>query len=153
MPELPGGGYTVVLICGCGLAMVAYFAWKESSFKRHFRRGCQLAEKGDYHAALWHLLLAEKRWMLRLSKQTMKSSAEDCRNLMRVLELIGEAARHCSLDIETSGYWQAANEMEQFFLSKKRSSRNYPSVYNHFREQQKRFRANMKNIHLPEPGA
>jgi hypothetical protein len=140
MPNLPGGGFTVLFVCGLGLALVAFFAAKEFRFSFHYRRGVQLFNEGDYRAALQHLIQAERLWMLRLSKQTMTSRAEDCRNLVKVLELISEAAGHCSLEIKTTEYRKAASEMEQFFSNEKRSSGDYSKIYSTFTELRKQFR-------------
>ena len=140
MPNLPGGGFTVLFVCGLGLALVMFFVVKEFRFTSYYRRGIQLFNEGDYRVALQQLLQAERLWMLRLSKQTMTSRAEDCRNLVRVLELIGEAARHCSLEINTTEYRKAASEMERFFSIEKRSSGEYPKIHSTFAELRKRFR-------------
>lgn len=140
LPDLPGGGYTVLLVCGFGLVLIGYYFARELRFKYHYRRGIQLFNAQNYQDALSHLLKAERLWMLRLSKQTMSSSAEDCRNLVRVLELISEAAGHCSLEIKTTEYRKAASEMERFFSNEKRSSRDYPKVYSTFAKLRKQFR-------------
>jgi hypothetical protein len=140
MPNLPGGGFTVLFVCGAGLALVAFFAAKEFRFKSHYRRGIHLFDERDYRAALQHLIQAEKLWMLRLSKQTMTSRAEDCRNLVKVLELISEAAKHCSLEIRTTEYRKAASEMERFFSIEKRHSGDYPKLHSAFTELRKQFR-------------
>jgi hypothetical protein len=140
MPSLPGSGFTVLFVCGLGLALVAIFAVKEFRFTFHYRRGTQLFNEGNYQAALRHLIQAEKLWMLRLSKQTMPSRAEDCRNLVKVLELISEAAGHYSLEIEMVEYRKAANEMERFFSIEKGPSRDYAQICSTFAELRKQFR-------------
>jgi hypothetical protein len=152
MPNLPGGGFTVLFVCGLGLALVAFFAAKEFRFTSHYRRGIQLFNEGNYRAALQHLLQAEKLWMLRLSKQTMASRAEDCRNLVKVLELISEAAVHCSLEIKTAEYRKAASEMERFFSIEKRSSGDYPKIHSTFAELRKQFRIE-STVRVPRTAA
>jgi hypothetical protein len=146
MPNLPGGGITVLVVCGVGLALVSFFAAKEFRFKFHYQRGIQLINEGNYRTALRHLLQAEKLWMLRLSKQTMQSRAEDCKNLVKVLELISEASRHCSLEIETADYRRVAGELEQFFSIEKRPARDYPKIHSTFAELRKKFRVDTKHI-------
>ncbi len=146
MPDLPGGIYTLLLACGVGLALVAFFAVKEFRFSTFRRRGIRLFGEGDYQAALRHLIQAERLWMLRLSKQTMSSRAEDCKNLGTVLALIGEAAEHCSLRIKTAEYRNAAVELEHFFLSRKSSSKHYPQIYSMFVKQRKQFRLETQRL-------
>jgi len=82
---------------GVGLTLVVIFAVKEFRFSFCRRRGMKLFAEGNYQAALLYLMQAERLWMLRLSKQTMPSRAEDCKNLATVLDLISEAAGLCSL--------------------------------------------------------
>ncbi len=146
MPNLPGSGLTVIVVCGIGLAFVLGFAAREFRFLFHRRRGIELFKEQDYHAALRHLVRAERLWMLRLSKQTMSSRAEDCKNLGVVLDLISQVAGYCSVKIETKEYREAANELELFFSIGKKNSGNYPEIYSAFRELQKQFRSSVRKI-------
>lgn len=140
MPDLPGGIYTVLAVCGVGLSLVLFFAVKEYCFNFHRRRGVELMGERNYQAAMSHLVRAEKLWMLRLSKQTMISRAEDCERLGIVLDLLAEAARHCSITVDLYEYRQAVREMEQFFSSTDVQTRKYPQIYARFVDQRKRFR-------------
>jgi len=70
----------------------------------------------------------------------MTSRAEDCRHLVKVLEMISEAAGHCSLEIKTTEYRRAASEMERFFSIEKRCSGDYPRIHSTFAELRKQFR-------------
>lgn len=146
LPDLPGGGYTVIIVCVFVLSLVVIFAVKEFRFSFHRRRGIEYFRKGNYKNAMLHLIQAERLWMLRLSKQTMSSSAEDCRNLEEILELISEASGHCSLAIDASAYRKATIDMEQYFSNYRGSSRDYPKIYSNFTRHQKQFRAEIKRF-------
>jgi hypothetical protein len=147
MLELPGGGITVLLVCGVGLLVIVIFVVKEYRFWYHRQRGKGLSKEGDFRSALRHLIRAEKLWMLRLSKQTIASRAEDCRNLGEVLDLIAQAARHCGVKIETRDYREAVTGMEQFFSSPG-SPTDYSRIYLHFRSRQKQFRISLQNLRM-----
>jgi hypothetical protein len=146
MPNFPGGGYTVLFVCGLGFAVVAVFALREFRFSFHQRRGIKLFNEKSYEAALRHLIRAERLWMLRVSKQTMSSHAEDCRNLGNLLEVISEAAQECSQKIETAEYRKAAGAMEGFFSNEKMLSKDYSRVYSTFEKLRKKFRLDTRNI-------
>ena len=145
MPDLPGSAYTVLFVCCIGLALVVFFALKEFRFSFHQRRGIKLFNEKNYEAALRHLIRAERLWMLRLSKQTMVSRSEDCRNLGKLLELISEASQQCSQKLETAEYRKAASEMERF-CSNEESSKHYPQVHSTFEKLRKKFRLDTKNV-------
>lgn len=145
MPDLPGDIFTVLFTCGIGLALVVALALREFRFSYHQRRGIKLFKEGCYQAALRHLIQAERLWMLRLSKQTRLSRIEDCRNLGAILELIAEAAKHCSLQIEATEYRMVVVEMERFF-TKKSPPRDYPQIHSAFSRLRKQFRCDTGNI-------
>jgi len=146
LPNLPSGGLIVLFVCVFGLILVVIFVVKEFLFSFHRRRGIEFFNEGRYHTALQHLIQAERLWILRSSKQTMQSRAEDYKNLGMVLDLIGETAGHCSLKIDASEYRKAISEMERFFSNNRRSFRDYPKIYLTFTRLQKQFRAEIKRI-------
>ena len=98
-------------------------------------------------AALRALIRAESFWMLNLTKQTFESRAEDCKNLGRVLDLIGEASRRSSLGIDIGGYRKAVAEMEGFFSVGSGSVKAWPLLYSAFCRQQKKFRHEAASVH------
>jgi hypothetical protein len=148
LPDLPGGGFTVIFVCGAGLILVVFFAVKELRFDYYRRRGIELFNERNYQAALRHLIQAEKLWMLRLSKQTMPSRIDDCKQLGRMLDLISEAAGHCAVKIEVEEYRDAIGEMECFFSNENRPDRGYSEIYSKLKSAQRKFRCNAKDIQV-----
>jgi hypothetical protein len=146
MPDLPGGSFTIIAVCGVGLVIALAFGVKVFRFSYHRRRGSNLFEQRNYRSALRHLIHAERLWMFRLSKQTTQSRIEDCRNLGMVLDLLGRVAEHCSLIIETKRYREAPNDMQRFFLSDKTLREDYPTVYSSLIAIQKDFRRKARNL-------
>jgi hypothetical protein len=146
MPDLPGGGYLVLTFCAFGLGLVIFFAVRELLFRFHYRRGKRLFEQQSYGVAMHHLIRAERLWMLNLSKQTFPSRAKDCQQLGTVLDLISKGSERHPSRIDTEEYRKAVAEMERFFSSTEKASKNWPLIYSNFSELRKQFRSKQKTF-------